>query len=141
MSEINEDLPKLTKSIEDYIEVMYNLKKVKGTIRVTDIAEKLDVKPSSVVEAVNKISKLKLVSREKYGEIKLTERGIQIAEGIIHKHNTLKKFLDVLGVDDTTAEKEACAMEHILSNSTINKIEKFTEFIENCPEYNKTSSH
>jgi DtxR family Mn-dependent transcriptional regulator len=130
MIEINEDLPKLTKSTEDYIEVMYNLKKVKGTIRVTDIAEKLDFKPSSVVEAVNKISKLKLVSKEKYGEIKLTEMGIQIAEDIIHKHNTLKKFLDVLGVDDRTAEEEACAMEHILSNSTINKIEKFTEFIE-----------
>ncbi|NMC58665.1 MAG: hypothetical protein GYA51_04655, partial [Candidatus Methanofastidiosa archaeon] len=75
MIEINEDLPKLTKSTEDYIEVMYNLKKVKGTIRVTDIAEKLDFKPSSVVEAVNKISKLKLVSKEKYGEIKLTEMG------------------------------------------------------------------
>ena len=129
---MNENLLKLTKSIEDYIEVMYNLKKAKGTIRVTDIAEELGVKPSSVVEAVNKISKMKLVSREKYGEIKLTEMGIQIAEDIIHKHNTLKKFLDVLNVDDATAEEEACAMEHILSISTINKIEKFTEFIESC---------
>ncbi len=132
---MSENLLKLTKSIEDYIEVMYNLKKVKGTIRVTDIAEELDFKPSSVVEAVNKISKLELVSREKYGEIKLTERGTQIAEGIIYKHKTLKKFLNVLNVDDATAEEEACAMEHILSVSTINKIEKFTEFIENCPEY------
>lgn len=132
---MNENSIKLTKSIEDYIEVMYNLKMVKGTIRVTDIAEELSVKPSSVVEAVNKISKLELVSRERYGEIKLTERGIQIAERIIYKHNVLKKFLDVLGVDDDDAEKEACAMEHILSSSTINKIEKFTEFMENCPEY------
>jgi DtxR family transcriptional regulator, Mn-dependent transcriptional regulator len=130
MIKMSEDFIKLTKSIEDYIEVMYNLKKVKGTIRVTGIAEKLDVKPSSVVEAVNKISRLKLASREKYGEIKLTKKGIQIAECIIHKHNSLKKFLDVLGVDGATAEMEACAMEHILSNSTINKIEKFTEFIE-----------
>lgn len=132
MSEMSEDLPKLTKSIEDYIEVMYNLKEVKGTVRVTDIAEKLHVKPSSVVEAVNRISKMELVSREKYGEIKLTEMGMQIAEGIIHKHNTLKKFLDNWGVDNKTAEKEACAMEHILSDSTITKIEKFTEFIESC---------
>ncbi len=141
MIKMSEDFIKLTKSIEDYIEVMYNLKKVKGTIRVTDIAEKLDVKPSSVVEAVNKISGLELVSREKYGEIKLTEMGIQIAEGIIHKHNILKKFLNVLNVDDATAEKEACAMEHILSNSTINKIEKFTEFVKKCPDVDEIIKH
>jgi len=121
---------KLTKSIEDYLEAMYNLKKAKGIIRVNDIAEELNVKPPSVVEAVNKISKLKLVSRKKYGEIKLNKKGIKIAETIIYKHTTLKKFLKILDVDNETAEREACAMEHILSDLTINKIEKFTEFIE-----------
>lgn len=127
---MSEDSIKLTKSIEDYLEVMYNLRKTKGTIRVTDIAEKLNVKPPSVVEAVGKISRLKLISREKYGEIKLNKKGIKIAEGIIHKHVIIKDFLNMLGVDNETAEKEACAMEHILSNSTINKLKKFTEFIE-----------
>lgn len=127
---MSEDSIKLTKSIEDYIEVMYNLKKTKGTIRVTDIAEELNVKPPSVVEAVDKIFRLKLISREKYGEIKLNKKGIKVAEGIIHKHIIIKDFLNILGVDKETAEKEACAMEHILSNSTINKLKKFTEFIE-----------
>ena len=134
MIEMNKDFPKLTKSIEDYIEVMYHLEKVKGSIRVTDIAEKLEVKPSSVVEAVGKISKMKIVSREKYGEIKFTGDGIQIAESIVHKHNALKKFLRALDVEEVTAEKEACAMEHVLSSSTVNKIEKFTEFIETFPD-------
>jgi len=129
------DSLKLTKSIEDYLEVMYNLEKVKGTIRVTDIAEELNVKPPSVVEAVDKISRLKLVSREKYGEIKLNKKGIKIAKGIVYKHTLLKDFLDILGVDTEVAEREACAMEHILSDSTINKLKEFMEFIENCPEY------
>ena len=130
MFKMDKDFIKLTKSIEDYLEVMYNLKENKGIIRVVDIAEKLNVKPPSVVEAVDKISKLKLLSREKYGEIKLNEKGIRVAKGIIHKHIVIKKFLDVLNVDNKTAEKEACAMEHILSDSTINKLEKFTEFVE-----------
>jgi DtxR family transcriptional regulator, Mn-dependent transcriptional regulator len=121
---------KLTKSIEDYIEVMYNLKENKGIIRVVDIAEELNVKPPSVVEAVDKISRLKLISREKYGEIKLNEKGIKVAESIIRKHIIIKRFLDILGVENKTAEREACAMEHILSDSTVNKLEKFTEFIE-----------
>ncbi|MEN6591810.1 MAG: metal-dependent transcriptional regulator [Methanobacterium sp.] len=72
---------KLTKSMEDYLEVMYNLEKEKGIIRVVDIAEELNVKPSSVVEAVDKIYKLDLISREKYKEIKLNEKGIKAAKG------------------------------------------------------------
>jgi len=127
---MNKSSLRLTKSIEDYLEVMYNLKKTKGVIKVGDIAFELGVKPPSVVEAVDRISKLKLVSREKYGEIKLNDKGIAVARSIIHKHNTLKRFLNVLGVDDETAEREACAMEHILSDSTINKLERHTEFIQ-----------
>lgn len=124
---MNKNKFKLTKSIEDYLEVMYNLKMIKGIIRVSDIAAELGVKPPSVVEAVDKISKMELISRERYGEIKLNDKGIKIAKGILHKHNTLKNFLKMLDVDEKTAEKEACAMEHILSDSTINKLEKFME--------------
>lgn len=126
---MNENKFKLTQSIEDYLEVMYNLKMTKGVIRVSDIATELGVKPPSVVEAVDKIFRLGLISREKYGEIKLNKKGTEIAKNILHKHNTLKKFLKILDVDEKTAEKEACAMEHILSDSTINKLEIFTEIL------------
>jgi DtxR family Mn-dependent transcriptional regulator len=124
------DSPKLTKSIEDYIKVMYNLKKVKGIIRVNDIAEELNVKPPSVVEAVDRISRLELISHEKYGEIKLNKMGMSIAESVTHKHAVVKEFLDMLGIDNETIDVEACEMEHILSNSTINKLDEFTKFIE-----------
>ncbi|MGV8143797.1 MAG: metal-dependent transcriptional regulator, partial [Methanothermobacter sp.] len=106
---MNQNKFKLTQSIEDYLEVMYNLKMTKGVIRVSDIATELGVKPPSVVEAVDKISRLGLISREKYGEIKLNKKGTEIAKNILHKHNTLKKFLKILDVDEKTAEKEACA--------------------------------
>ena len=132
---------KLTKSIEDYLEVMYNLKMNKGIIRVSDIATELGVKPPSVVEAVDKISRMELISREKYGEIKLNRDGIKIAKNIIHKHNTLKKFLNILDVDEKTAEKEACAMEHFLSDSTISKLEQFMKtFIVPEKQENSTES-
>ncbi|MCE5214381.1 MAG: metal-dependent transcriptional regulator [Methanobacterium sp.] len=127
---MNEDSVKLSKSIEDYMEVMYNLNEAKGVIRVVDIADELNIKPPSVVEALDKISKLKLVTRERYGEIKLTKKGVTIAKSIIYKHITLKKFLTVLGVDDEIAEKEACLMEHFLSDSTIEKFKKLTDFVD-----------
>ena len=114
-----------------------NKNNIKGFIRVSDIADELNVKPPSVVEAVDKISKLNLVSREKYGEIKLNKEGIALAEIIVYKHKTLKEFLTVLGVDDDIADEEACLMEHFLSDSTIEKLKKFTHIIEE--EKNKKS--
>ena len=47
---------KLTKSVEDYLEVMYNLEKKKGVIKIKDIASEMNVKPPSVVEALKKLA-------------------------------------------------------------------------------------
>ncbi|KAF5073500.1 metal-dependent transcriptional regulator [Methanobacterium aggregans] len=125
---------KLTKSIEDYLEVMYNLQKNNGTIKVKDIALNLNVKPPSVVEAIKKLSESELVSYERYGDINLTKKGFEIAENVIHKHDIIKNFLNILGVDMDTADEEACAMEHILNSSTINKLKKFADFAKMYPE-------
>lgn len=124
---------KLTKSVEDYLEVMYNLHKENGVIKVKDIAFRLDVKPPSVVEAVKKLSEIGLVSYEKYGDIRLKEDGLKIAENITHKHDILKNFLNILGVDIKTANEDACAMEHILDSATIAKLKKFAEFTDIYP--------
>lgn len=120
---------KLTKSNEDYLETMYNLERSKGEIRVKDIARKLGVKPPSVVEAVQKLSDNELVSYERYGNINLSKEGIKVAKCVINKHFILKNFLTQIGIDKDTAEEEACALEHVLSISTINKLEEFSEFI------------
>ena len=120
---------KLTKSNEDYLETMYNLERSKGEIRVKDIARKLGVKPPSVVEAVQKLSYNELVSYERYGNINLSKEGIKVAKCVINKHFILKNFLTQIGIDKDTAEEEACALEHVLSISTINKLEEFSEFI------------
>lgn len=120
---------KLTKSNEDYLETMYNLERSKGEIRVKDIARKLGVKPPSVVEAVQKLSDNELVSYERYGNINLSKKGVKVAKCVINKHLILKNFLTQIGIDNDTAEEEACALEHVLSISTLNKLEEFTEFI------------
>ncbi|MBM4240761.1 MAG: metal-dependent transcriptional regulator [Euryarchaeota archaeon] len=131
---MDKDSLKLTKSNEDYLEAMYNLKKSRGIIRVKGIASILQVKPPSVVEALQKLSKTGLVSYEKYGDINLTLKGMEIAECVINKHEILNNFLTLLDVDRDTADEEACAMEHFLSFSTINKLKKFLEFIKRYPE-------
>ena len=119
---------KITRSVEDYLEAMYSLEKEHGTIRVKDVAETLGVKPPSVVEAVKKLSKMNMVSYERYGTIKLKGEGVKIAEEVICRHQLLKDFLIMMGVDSEIAENDACSMEHVMDVSTINKLRKFVEF-------------
>jgi DtxR family transcriptional regulator, Mn-dependent transcriptional regulator len=119
---------KITRSVEDYLEAMYSLEKEHGTIRVKDVAETLGVKPPSVVEAVKKLSKMNMVSYERYGTINLKDDGIKIAEDVVCRHHLLKDFLIMMGVDSEIAENDACSMEHVMDVSTINKLRKFVKF-------------
>ncbi len=124
---------KITRSVEDYLEAMYSLEKEQGTIRVKDVAQNLGVKPPSVVEAVKKLSDMDMVSYERYGTIKLKDEGLRIAEIVSCRHQLLKDFLILLGLDDEIAEKDACSMEHVMDVSTIYKLRKFVEFVDVQP--------
>ncbi|GAB4311521.1 MAG: metal-dependent transcriptional regulator [Methanobacteriaceae archaeon] len=124
----------LTKSVEDYLEVMYILKNSKGSIKVKDIASRLDVKPPSVVQAVQKLSESGLVNYERYGDINLTDKGLEVAIEIFNKHDILKEFLTIFGIEKKIAEEDACSMEHILNPYTIQKMNKFVEFTKKNPE-------
>jgi len=124
---------KLTESIEDYLEVMYILQNTQGSIKVKDIASKLDVKPPSVVQAVQKLSETGLVDYQRYGDINLTEKGLKVAIDVFNKHDILKEFLIILGIESKIAEEDACSMEHILNPSTVQKMNKFVEFTKKNP--------
>jgi len=115
------------------LEAMYSLELEHGTIRVKDVAQSLGVKPPSVVEAVKKLSQMNLVSYERYGTIQLKEEGLKIAEKVSCRHQLLKDFLILLGVDSSIAEEDACSMEHVMDVSTLNKLKKFVEFTEIYP--------
>jgi DtxR family transcriptional regulator, Mn-dependent transcriptional regulator len=119
---------KITRSVEDYLEAMYSLEQELGTIRVKDVAKSLGVKPPSVVEAVKKLSKMNMVTYERYGTIELKDDGVKIAEEVICRHQLLKDFLIMMGVDREIAENDACSMEHVMDVSTISKLRKFVEF-------------
>ena len=109
----------MTKSLEDYVEAIYRLSEEHGSARVVDVAAMLHVKMPSVNNAVKELARLKLVRYERYREIILTEEGVAVAKKVYEHHVTLKNFLLSLGVSAENAESDACAMEHILSEETI----------------------
>lgn len=113
----------LSPSLEDYLEVIWGLDQQNDTIRVTDLAEKLNVAKSSVNQAVTKLVELQLLRHERYGPLELTALGMEMAKKIRGRHDLLKRFFsDILGVDLETAETDACAIEHYISPVTMEKL-------------------
>ena len=115
----------MTKSLEDYIEVVYVLIHEKNRARVRDIATTLKVKMPSVVKGISELKKLELVTQEPYGDVELTAKGRRIATMILNRHNKIREFLMLLGVSRRIADKDACQMEHILSVETMDRIRDF----------------
>ena len=125
----------LTQSKEDYLEAILVIGLEKKWVRVSDLADYLGVKMSSVAAGVRFLAEKGLVNHEKYGYIELTREGVRVAKQIYARHKTLYKFLhDFLGLSEPVAWRDACRMEHILDAKTMKRLLKFLEFIETCPE-------
>ena len=125
----------LTQSKEDYLEAILVISLEKKWVRVSDLADYLGVKMSSVAAGVRFLAEKELVNHEKYGYIELTREGVRVAKQIYDRHKTLYKFLrDFLGLSEPVAWRDACRMEHILDAKTMKRLLKFLEFIETCPE-------
>jgi Mn-dependent DtxR family transcriptional regulator len=113
---------KLTPANEDYLEAIYQLGGDQGQVRSVDLANKLDVSKASVNKAVSNLKAAELVTQPHYGDITLTEAGLEYAKGVLNRHHVLYHFLiDELGVEPKIAAEEACEMEHAISDDTLER--------------------
>lgn len=124
----------LSESLEDYLEIIYNLVKKQKIARVRDIAKAKAVKMSSVISALKRLDREGLVNYEAREFVELTRAGINLAKRLLKRHNFLTRFLvEVLQIDPGTAESDACSMEHVLSLKTMNHLYDFSEFLQSQP--------
>ena len=119
------DLRELSKTAEDYLEVMYVLEKRYGRIRIKDIADRLGVKPSSVIEYLKRLDSEGLVSYKPGSRARLTDKGRDLAERIYGRHKIIKEFLVLIGVPEDIADKDACYIEHGIHPITLEKVIEF----------------
>jgi len=120
----------VTRRAEEYIETIYEVVKKKGYARVKDVSQLLGVGFSTVSEMFKKLDKEGYVNHEKYGGVvTLTEKGEKLAIELSEKHKTLREFLIILGIDEETADKEACKIEHVVERETMDRLTKFVKFI------------
>lgn len=124
----------LSKKIEDYLEAIFVIIERKGYARTTDIADCLEVKPSTVTEMLNKLDSLGYIEYRKYEGAVLTDEGYKIGEAVKGRHDALMSLLRYLQIPEDIADKDACLMEHGLNPTTVIQIKKFINFINNCPK-------
>ena len=110
------------KSSEDYLEAMLMLKQERGYIRSIDVAEKLGVTKPSVSYATKRLRESGYISLDPAGMIVLLGPGLEIAERMYERHMLLADLLIGLGVSPETARRDACEIEHDLSDETFDAI-------------------
>ena len=108
--------------MEDYIEKIYMLIETKGYARVSDIAEELEVHPSSVTKMVQKLDKDNYLDYEKYRGFVLTDKGNKIGKRLVFRHDLLEEFLEIIGVDSDNIYDDVEGIEHHLSWNSIDRI-------------------
>lgn len=125
----------LSKSLEDYLEAIYNHKVRNQVVRMKDIAGAMRVKMPSVTEAIRALTAKGLVKHAPYENVELTDAGLNRARNIAHRHAAIKDFLvNVLGLDDAQAEGEACMIEHAIQSDTLDRLMSFVEFARACAD-------
>lgn len=118
---------KYNESAEDYLETILMLSKTLPVVRAVDIATELDFKKSSVSVAMKNLRENGYISMDADGFIKLEAPGMEIAQRIYGRHRKLTAFFVALGVDPDVAAKDACKVEHDLSEETYSKMIAFAE--------------
>jgi DtxR family Mn-dependent transcriptional regulator len=129
----------MTKSLEDYLEAIYFLGLEQKVVRVSEISRKLSVSNASVIFAINELAKLNFIIHNKYGFIEITEAGLETGKKIASKHHLLKRFFKkVLNVSENNAEKDACSIEHFISEESLSKLIDFMDAFdphESCTDH------
>ena len=132
------ELKELTESAQSYLEVIFDLEITQKVARAKDIAERLGVQRGSVSGALKSLEEKGLINYQPYSFITLTEIGREIAAEIVHRHAVLKDFLlNVLQIDEETADATACRMEHVIDKKTVERLVCFIEYINTCPRAGK----
>lgn len=116
----------LGKSSEDYLETILLIIQEKGACRPTDIAGQMNFSKPSVSVALKKLEEEGYVRRDDW-RILLTEAGLRAAGRTLKKHEFFRTLFEEIGIEPEQAEKEACLVEHVISDGSFQKMLEYRE--------------
>ncbi len=124
----------LSISLEDYLEAIFCIIRDKQAVRAKDIGSWLDVSRSSVTGALHALADRELINYSPYSVITLTDKGKNIAEKIVRRHEVLRYFfVRILSIPEPEADTAACKMEHAISDEILQRFVEFIDFVDHNP--------
>ena len=114
----------MQESPEDYLETIYMLSLHSSEVRSIDVARHLGYSKPSVSVAMKRLRENGYVNMDDNNLLTLTESGLDIARSIYERHQVISGYLMSIGVSEETALKDACRIEHVLSEETFHKIKE-----------------
>ncbi len=114
----------VSEAVENYLETILVLSKKKPDLHAVDICDELGYSRPTVSVVVKQMKGNGLITVDEFNHIALTEKGRAIAESIYERHNIISEFFMAIGVSEETALKDACKIEHDISDETFECIKK-----------------
>lgn len=114
----------VSEAIENYLETIYILSRQQNEVHAIDICTYLSYSRPTVSIVLRQMRENGLVTVNEDNHIHLTEEGLAIASRIYERHTVLSDMLMSLGVKQETALRDACKIEHDLSDETFEAIKR-----------------
>lgn len=114
-------------SAEMYLESILLLKEKQTHVRAIDVARQTGYTKPSVSRAMSLLRAKGHITVDESGYIQLTPEGIATAGKILERHRLLTQLLTHIGVSPETADDDACKIEHVISDETLDRIKEFLD--------------
>ena len=115
-------ITRTNESSEMYLETILLLTEKQAHVRAIDVVHSTGYTKPSVSRAVGLLKQSGKIEVDENGYITLTAEGKAQASKVLERHHVLSQFLAQLGVSPETAEEDACKMEHVISDETVEKM-------------------
>jgi len=131
----------MNRSVEDYIKVILTLGGDKRYVGTVEVARQLEVKAPSVTQMFKRLNELGLVTYKPRIGVKLSDKGFHEAAKILRRNLIFRVFLtEILGLSEEEAVKEACKLEHVVTDKVLERILKLISSKEKITQYEKIIS-
>ena len=128
----------LSSSMEDYIEMIYRLSEKSDEVRVSELSSALNVQPPSTTKMIKRLANENYVIYEKYGCIKLTEKGKNIGSKLLERHRIIFEFLECIKIKENILEQTEI-IEHAVNDEVLNRLNELTKLLKSPEEFYNNS--
>jgi DtxR family Mn-dependent transcriptional regulator len=124
-------------SVQDYLAAIYDLAGSGQPVIGARLAKHMGISAPAVTEAMHRMVRGNYVKMSRGKELRLTSRGLQVAEVMARRHRLLERWLtDILGLNWTDAHEEAHRLEHAISPRVELKLAEALGMPSTCPHGN-----